>query len=308
MSKRERVLAALRGEPVDRPPVSFWFHLGTEDDPPDVVAATELELLETFDLDWLKVMHDYPFGDVNAVKSLETASDLRRIKRVRPNEGGFAKQTEVLQRIGDAVGSDVLFIETIFSPWLIAKILCRPSLADLVRTDAAAVRDAVRIIGESLADYIASVAACGASGIYYAVIAADALAPEYQDTVAELDLELMRQADGAPFNVLHLHGDGVSVSPFTKYPAAALSFRVGADQPAIADVRALYGGALVTGIDDGRTLRAGGADEIRHQIHASLRAAEPRGLLLAPGCAIKHGVTEASLRAVRSAAELYDRR
>jgi uroporphyrinogen decarboxylase len=308
MSKRERVFAALHGEPVDRPPVSFWFHLGTEDDPPEVVAATELELLEMFDLDWLKVMHDYPFGDASTVKSLETASDLRRIRRVRPDEGGFAKQTEVLQRIGDAVGSEVLFIDTIFSPWLIAKILCRPSLTDLVRDDAAAVRDGLRIIAESLADYVLSVASRDASGIYYALLAADAIAPEYQDTVGELDRELMRQADGAPFNVLHLHGDRVSVTPFTTYPAAALSFRVGRSQPDIADVRASYGGALMTGIDDIGTLHAAAPDEIREHIHASLRAAEPRGLLLAPGCAIRHGVTEASLRAVRSAADCYDRR
>jgi uroporphyrinogen decarboxylase len=306
MSKRERVFAALRGERVDRPPVSFWFHLGTEEDPPEIVAATELELLELFDLDWLKVMHDYPFGDVSAVKSLHTAADLRRIRHVRPHEGGFAKQAEVLRRIGDTVGVDVPFIDTIFSPWLIARILCRTPLIDLVREDAPAVRDALRVIAESLASYVPCALACGASGIYYALVGVDARTPEYQDTVGDLDLELLRHARGAPFNVLHLHGDGVSIEPFADYPAQALSFRIGPGQPTIADAQALFAGALVTGIDDARTLHAATPDEIHAQIHASLRASEPRGLLLAPGCAIKHGVTEASLRAVRSAVDCYE--
>src|SRR5262245_40740180 len=121
MNKVERVLAALRGDPVDRPPVSFWFHFGLEHEPPEVLAGTELDLFRSFDLDWLKVMHDYPFGESDGFGSVDSPSDFRRIRPVAPNRGGFARQAEALRRIGDALAGDALFVDTVPGPWSIAE-------------------------------------------------------------------------------------------------------------------------------------------------------------------------------------------
>ena len=62
MNKIERVDAVVSGRSPDRPPVSFWHHFG-----PGAVSGPEavgahLRHLETYDLDFLKVMDDkrYP--------------------------------------------------------------------------------------------------------------------------------------------------------------------------------------------------------------------------------------------------------
>ena len=67
MTPRERVWAALRGEPVDRPPVSFWGHFyHRESTALDLVEAT-LEFQSEFHWDWVKLnprkhYHVEPWG------------------------------------------------------------------------------------------------------------------------------------------------------------------------------------------------------------------------------------------------------
>src|SRR5258708_27115928 len=54
MTKRERVLAALRGDRVDRVPLSFWLHNFVTENSAAGLAAETLRLARTFDWDFLK--------------------------------------------------------------------------------------------------------------------------------------------------------------------------------------------------------------------------------------------------------------
>src|SRR2546428_12445029 len=54
MTKRERVMAALRGAPVDRVPVSLWLHNFATENSPDTLAAETLRLARRLDWDLLK--------------------------------------------------------------------------------------------------------------------------------------------------------------------------------------------------------------------------------------------------------------
>ena len=54
MIKRERVMAALRGAPVDQVPVSLWLHNFATENSADAVAAETLRLARRFDWDFLK--------------------------------------------------------------------------------------------------------------------------------------------------------------------------------------------------------------------------------------------------------------
>src|SRR2546422_3980962 len=56
MTKRERVVAALGGQPVDRPPVAFWRHAPDVDHTAKGLAEAMLSLHRRFDLDLVKVM------------------------------------------------------------------------------------------------------------------------------------------------------------------------------------------------------------------------------------------------------------
>src|SRR5207245_11573008 len=56
MTKAERVTAALKGKEVDRVPFSFWGHHPPGDRTPEGQAAIHLELHQTYDLDFMKLM------------------------------------------------------------------------------------------------------------------------------------------------------------------------------------------------------------------------------------------------------------
>src|SRR2546427_12631112 len=56
MTKRERVVAALGGQPVDRPPVAFWRHAPDVDHTAKGLAEAMLVFHRRFDLDLVKGM------------------------------------------------------------------------------------------------------------------------------------------------------------------------------------------------------------------------------------------------------------
>ncbi len=62
MDKIERVAAVVEGRRPDRPPVSFWYHFGPAEVPGPPAVEAHLRHVETYDLDFLKVMNDnrYP--------------------------------------------------------------------------------------------------------------------------------------------------------------------------------------------------------------------------------------------------------
>ncbi len=55
MTKKERVTAALRGQPVDRAPISFWGHNYLKEWSAEGLAEAMLENYHRYGWDWMKV-------------------------------------------------------------------------------------------------------------------------------------------------------------------------------------------------------------------------------------------------------------
>ena len=53
MTNRERVMAALKGEPVDRVPLAFWMHNFATENSAQTLAAESLRLAREFGWDYL---------------------------------------------------------------------------------------------------------------------------------------------------------------------------------------------------------------------------------------------------------------
>ena len=72
MNKRERVLAAMNLQPVDRPPVGFWFHFQAEQGVGEACVQAHLDYYNHIDVDMVKIMcdsyFDYPNPVAKAVK------------------------------------------------------------------------------------------------------------------------------------------------------------------------------------------------------------------------------------------------
>src|SRR6266581_9450307 len=67
MTSRDRVLAALAGEALDRPPVSFWGHVYHRESSAEELVDVAIELRDRYDWDWVKLnprkhYHVEPWG------------------------------------------------------------------------------------------------------------------------------------------------------------------------------------------------------------------------------------------------------
>src|SRR5437667_11940216 len=107
-TRRERVVAALRGEPVHRVPVSLWLHNVATENSAETLAAETVRLARRFDWDFLKPQsraqcfaemwglrytpsreRATPYTVTHA--PLATAADLRRLEPAEPKSGGPAE-------------------------------------------------------------------------------------------------------------------------------------------------------------------------------------------------------------------------
>lgn len=303
MSKVQRVRAAVKNEAVDRTPVSFWYHFRLEARPVEEFANAELDFYRKYDIDWLKIMHDYPFGSPDLLGSVKSASDWRKLRPVGGREGGFAKQAEALKRIGEGLRGEAWYIDTIFDPWSTAQKLCGRHGLEHMKQDREAFRDGLRVIAESFADYVPAALEAGAAGFYLAVdgASADVMRQEdYLDLVRPADLTILEAAKSAPFNVLHIHGTRIYFEALKDYPVAGISWSYGVTAPSIAEARQQYAGCLISGLDETSVLQKN-REDVQAEIKQAIKDAGGRGFIAASGCAVPTETPEDLLRAARKA-------
>src|SRR5215470_16413211 len=155
MTRRERVLAALAGRPVDRVPVSLWMHNFAAENSAEGLTAESLRLASRFEWDFLKPQsraqcfaemwglrytpsHERatPYGVTDV--PLGSASDLRRLAPADGRGGALGEQLLALRAIRKAVGIDTPIIWTVFSPLMVLPFLLdggRARAVDLMRTE-----------------------------------------------------------------------------------------------------------------------------------------------------------------------------
>jgi uroporphyrinogen decarboxylase len=304
LNKIERMTTALEGKEVDRPPFSFWYHFGLQHTPGRKHAEAEIDFYRAYDLDFLKVMNDYPFPLPEGREAIETEEDWKRIEPVEASDKCWSEQLTALSIINEAIGREALFIETIFSPWTTARRLARAaSFAQARNHFPEALLSAMDAISTSLADYAKQAVARGAAGIFLSLGAAtDAVmsAEEYTVWGRPFDLKILEAVREARFNVLHVHGKQIHFNSLLDYPASALNWSHFTTAPSLKDGRKLWGKTVMGGIDE-TTAAHLSAPEIRKQVTASLNEAGSRALILTPGCSVPTDTSERNLRAIKSA-------
>jgi len=307
LNKIERVTNALKGAEVDRLPFSFWYHFGLQHMPGRVHAAAEIDFYRAYDLDFLKVMSDYPYPLPSGLEAIESEEDWKRLEPVAPNDGCWNEQLSALSIIDDAIGKEARFIETIFSPWTTARRLARTGTLTAARQRyPETLLAAMDVIAKSVADYAKEVLKRGAAGIFLSLGAAgsDVMTPdEYQIWGRPFDLKILDAVRVAPFNVLHVHGKRIHFDEVCDYPAAALNWSHFATEPTLSEGKRRSGKTVLGGIDEA-TVSHVSVPEIREQVRRALSEVGPRGLIVTPGCSVPTDTPERNLRAIKAAVVL----
>ena len=324
MNKRERVMAALAGQPVDRVPASFWGHDFLREWSSQGLADAMLESLRRYDWDYMKVnpratyyaeawgCRYRPSGD--ATRGPETvdfvvrsAGDLEKIRAVDVGGGPFAEQLEALRLIGRALGGEAPFIQTVFSPLSVVGRIAngdREVIGRYMGEAPQALHGALAAVADTLAAYGRACLDAGASGIFFATTEwgtyDNATAEQYQEFGRPYDLRVLEAVQGAEMNVLHVCRPRNMFDLLADYPVHVINWAAG--EPGNPSLKeglarsklAVMGGVAVT------TVAEGTPDTVRAAVRQALSETGGRRFLLAPGCSIPPDTPEANLLAVRS--------
>jgi uroporphyrinogen decarboxylase len=306
LNKIERVTNALKGEEVDRPPFSFWYHFGLQHMPARKHAEAEIDFYRAYDLDFLKVMSDYPYPLPRNLEAIETEDDWKRIEPIAPDDQCWDEQLTALSMINDAIGKEAFFIETIFSPWTTARRLARSGSLSVARQRyPETLLGAMEAIATSLAEYSKEALKRGAGGIFLSLGAASEdvmTVEEYETWGGPFDLKILEAVREATFNVLHIHGKRIHFDSVMNYQASALNWSHFATAPSLKEGKARAGKTVLGGIDEATASHVS-APEITEQIENTIREIGTRGLIVTPGCSVATDTREQSLRTIKTAVE-----
>ena len=324
MTKRERVMAALRGEPVDRVPVSLWLHNFATENSAETLTAETVRLARRFDWDFLKPQsraqcfaemwglrytpsreRATPYTVMRA--PLSTVDDLRRLEPADARSGALGEQLQALREIRKAIGGDTPIIWTVFSPLMILPFLIsggRSAAVSLMRSEPAAVDHALAAMAETLATYAHAALTEGADGLFYATNMATSevsIAVECRRFQRPYDLRILGQAASAPFNLLHVCGTGILFEEFVDYPTTALSCAIVPGNPSLSEAHRRTGRAVVGGLPAKPEIGAMAPSEVEACGRRAISEMHSRFLLLGPDCSINPDTPEAVMDAATAA-------
>jgi uroporphyrinogen decarboxylase len=324
LNKRERVLAALRGEPVDRLPVCLWRHFHRQDQTPEGLARATLGFFRRYDLDLIKVTPSglYSIEDWGASISrsgdddtpprlkrlvIETPEGWRQLATLSVEQGALGRGLQALRAICAGLAHDDAppVLMTLFSPLTLAYKLAGEAVLEHLRQRPADLHFGLATIAETTGRYGVAALAAGADGIFFATqLARSSLlsADEYRAFGERYDLIVLEYlARQANLIVLHLHGTDIFFDLVRRYPVTVVSWHDRETRPSLREALTQTHKTLMAGLDRD-LLVTGSPEEVAEQVRDAQRQTEGRRLILAPACVIHPETPDANLQAVVQAA------
>jgi uroporphyrinogen decarboxylase len=309
MTRRERVVCAIRGEPVDRVPHSLWYHFGTELGSGHALARATVDFARSYRPDVLKVMNDTPYEVRPGASGLDDPSEWASLTTLDGRSGHFSTQLDALRQIREALGPDWPIVSTVFGAYATGDRLTGGRLLEHLRRDPSAVRAGLERLSDSLANHARAAILAGADGVFLSLQGAAADTQSYADYASvfpALEQRILAAASGGTMNVVHQHGIGI-------YPEVALSMTGLAilswssrlsGNPGVREMRLRTQACLMAGVNEVTMGQVGGAD-VRKEAEEAIRESGGRGFVLAPGCAAPTppAVSEECLRALGEVCE-----
>jgi uroporphyrinogen decarboxylase len=325
MTHWERVRAALRGEAVDRPPISLWRHFFREETSVAGLVDAMVGFQRKFDWDFVKVnprasFHSEDWGvglrfsgnDTDAPETVDwpvkDAADWTAIGRRDVRGGVLGEHLEALGRIVKGLDGDVPVLMTVFTPLSIAAQLAGSdeAMARHLRESPAEVHRALEAITETFTGFAQECLGIGTSGLFYATTrwgTYDRLTDaEYAEFGRPYDLRLLEVLPEAELNVLHVCQSNNMLAALADYPVAAFNWDSQDEtNVSLGDGQSIVGRPAIGGISHRSVLAEGSPEEVVAEARRTMESMAGTRWMLGSGCTFPPDVPEANLRALRDA-------
>jgi uroporphyrinogen decarboxylase len=234
---------------------------------------------------------------------IQRPEDWTQLAVLEPTQGALGDSLQALRLIGEGLGPDVPFIQTIFSPLAQAKNLAGERLLADMRGYSEEFKAGLETITRSTLRYIEAARKTGIAGIFYALQHAtyDLLsAAEYAEFGRPYDLRVLAATEDLWFNMLHIHGKNVMFDAVADYPVQAVNWHDRETPPTLRDALARFPGALVGGLSRRETMVCGTPDDVRRVARDALEQTGGRRFILGTGCVLFLTTPVGNIRAVRN--------
>ena len=319
---KQRLRAALSGQPADRVPYAMWWHDFGREWTAEGLADATIETYRKYDWDLVKLNpratyyaeawgSRYESTGITQPRMLSHAlhdiEELAQLPLIDPSGGVFAEQLAALRKVVAAIGAEVDVIQTVFNPLTIASTLLGMTPAEFREATLghpAAIHAGLARIAQVIGGYSAACIAAGASGLFFATVdwgtrnAADA--NFYREYGRPYDLQVLAAVRHAPLNVLHVCRDHNLLELLLDYPVRIFNWdEHGAGNASLAEIAARTSAAVMGGIDRG-LLKQGTLESVSAEVRKALAQAGAARLVLAGGCSIDPTAPPANLAAAVS--------
>jgi uroporphyrinogen decarboxylase len=304
VGRLDRLRAAVRREPVDRPPYAFWRHFPTADRSPAGLAQATLRFHDRYGSDFLAVVPpagyaaqawgcveaEVPDADGSrpcAQCAVNRPEDWGGIRPLDPAAApGYGEVVETLVRVGfDRRIGDAPVIVILPAPSTVAARLGGGRLGAHLREWPRLVGDALRAITETQTRFADLCLTEGLAGVLYAVHVppGPVLGPNaYAELLEPHDRAVLAALEGrAALRVVHVTGP-VPFARVAAWPADVVGWAPGGGLPALAEGHAALHGAALGGLDP-RALHDGPPAAAVEAVRSALAGVGDRGLVVGPG-------------------------
>ncbi len=309
MGKRERVVAAFKGQEVDHVPVCMWKHVPSRywgDD--DKFAEYQAGAYQSTGVDFMKLSGDKYFPWPSPVlDGIEKAEDLFRMEplgRLHPHIRGQIERTRKVVR---ALGHDCVSLYLIFVPLSCIRLkIGYPKMMRFIRENPEAMKYACSVVAEDQKTLVKGIIEdAGADGIFYSVQNGEEnrfTYEEYRDWVTPSDRAVLDFANSlSDMNAIHFcawEEIPNRLSVWEDYKAPVVSWSRQFDGMDIQEAKKRFGCTVWGGFDNrpGTLLYAGTREEIEKEAASLIRQGGKRGFILGADCSIHDELDEERIR------------
>ncbi|MBU1276810.1 MAG: hypothetical protein KJ720_15645 [Proteobacteria bacterium] len=331
MSKKERVLAAISGQALDRAPACFFNHHHHTERSVEPLVGRMMNEYWLYNWDFIKLMArpsyygeawgcKYAWNPAEPNNSpalveplFKTPGDMAKMPVLAGDYGPFGDHLQAVTYVNEALRGEAFFIMSLFNPLSIANrmigaVFNSPDEAEpmkrFISQDPAAVHEGLSIITKTIVDYTRRIIRAGAAGVFMTstVWTHDHFSEEqYLEFGKPYDLMIYEAArqEGAVLNVQHICRDNIMLKVFADYPVEVISYEsTNVRNPSLSQARSQVKQALWSGVDQRVVLPEGSPADVQKQVRQALDDTGGRSIIIGPGCTANRHIPEENLRAV----------
>lgn len=316
MNSRDRVIAAIKGEKIDRLPMGFWYHFDpqTYGSIEDTVKVHK-EFYENTGTDILKIMNEnlFPY-DVKITKP----SDFRQIKTPTEKSKFIMQQKETVKRIVEEMGGKAFLLMTLHGTMASAWHARGGSdgysegsflLADYLREDKDSMIELFKKITEAMNILMYEVKDTGIDGIYYSALGGETYLisdEEYETFIKPFDMEMNKTAEDLfDYNFFHMCKDKINLNRFKDIPAKVYNWGEHHDNPSLEEGARIFGdAAILGGFDNSQgVIVTGSKEELKSHLLSVKTRMKNTKFLVGADCTLPSDTDLAQIRTIREILE-----